>query len=281
MQLRVLVDQATQYEQGLTSKQKIEKGRRNIFREDYEIPKHHKESFETNFIRHFYFKEIGFETEERFLFELDSWLLLNMPYWNKMYESVDLEYNPLYNVDLKKDLDSDKNTNKQELRKVDTLLENDADATADTNSTVKENVEDVGNRKQNIDATEKNKDLREDTPDDRLNIINDANIIETASEIKQNDNKKDVSDVTDTNSTRDSEGVGTSHSDTRSHLTSKGNNKDDFTADKDEKLKSQEHIYGKQGDVTYAQLIKEHREAILNIEKMIFDSMKELFMLIY
>ena len=56
-------------------------------------------TFEKMILRHFYTREIGFETVG--LWKLKLWDKLNliMPYYNKLYESALLEFNPLYDVD--------------------------------------------------------------------------------------------------------------------------------------------------------------------------------------
>lgn len=98
MQLRTLIEQPTQYETGLSAREKIEIGRTQLFDFDYPIfDVAYKKTFETNFIRKFYMREIGFETDGLFKFQLETWLLINMPYFNKMFESELIEFDPLVN----------------------------------------------------------------------------------------------------------------------------------------------------------------------------------------
>lgn len=66
-----------------------------IFNEEY------RPILEDKIIRHFYFREIGFETVGRFLFELETKLNEIMPFYNKMYESTLLEFDPLLNYQVK------------------------------------------------------------------------------------------------------------------------------------------------------------------------------------
>lgn len=66
-----------------------------IFNEEY------RPILEDKFIRHFYFREIGFETIGRFLFELETKLNEIMPFYNKLYESTLLEFDPLLNYQVK------------------------------------------------------------------------------------------------------------------------------------------------------------------------------------
>ena len=103
MQLKTYIEQASQTST-LSTRDKIEQGRTKLF--DFEYPifdETYKKVFETNFIRRFYMTEIGFETEGLFKFHLETWLLINMPYWNKMFESELLQFDPLTNAKMDRD----------------------------------------------------------------------------------------------------------------------------------------------------------------------------------
>ena len=65
MPLKVIIEQPTQNRDDLTLKQRLEVGRVNLFKDmDYPIfNEHYRSEFESNFIRYFYNKEIGYETE--------------------------------------------------------------------------------------------------------------------------------------------------------------------------------------------------------------------------
>lgn len=78
----------------------IKSARTSIFDFDYPIfDPDYKEDFECMILRHFYSREIGYETYG--LWHLKLWDKINliMPYYNKMYKSALLEFNPLYDVD--------------------------------------------------------------------------------------------------------------------------------------------------------------------------------------
>lgn len=90
----------------------IEQGRLYIFDKDYPIYKQeHKKILEDNIIRHYYTREIGDETVG--LFKLKLWTKMNeiMPYYNKLYESTELEFNPLYDSDYYDDYTDSRNSN--------------------------------------------------------------------------------------------------------------------------------------------------------------------------
>lgn len=80
----------------------ITKSRAKIFDFDYPIfDPAYKPSFEKKFLRHFYTREIATETYGLWKLRLESKLNEIMPYYNKLYESELLEFNPLYTHDIK------------------------------------------------------------------------------------------------------------------------------------------------------------------------------------
>lgn len=64
-----------------------------IFDENYRSELNHK------ILRHFYTREIGYETYGLWKLKLEDKLNLVMPYYNKLYESALIDFNPLYDVD--------------------------------------------------------------------------------------------------------------------------------------------------------------------------------------
>lgn len=66
-----------------------------IWDKDYRIPLNQK------IIDHFYMREIGRETIEQFRFAMRRKMREIMPYYNQLYVSTQLEYDPLSNFDLK------------------------------------------------------------------------------------------------------------------------------------------------------------------------------------
>lgn len=141
----------------------IEAGRTKLFDFDYPIfDVAYKNVFETHFIRNFYMREIGFETEGLFKFNLETWLTINMPYFNQLFESELMTYDPLTNA----------KTNDSSTRK------NDGTANGTSNQ----------NGNSTSSANNFNRSLGSNNPDTRLTITsNDGEgVIEYASEIGEN-----------------------------------------------------------------------------------------------
>ena len=68
-----------------------------IFDEAYRLP------LETKILRHFYTREICEETVGLWKLRLEDKLNLIMPYYNQLYRSELLEFNPMYDVDVATD----------------------------------------------------------------------------------------------------------------------------------------------------------------------------------
>ena len=74
----------------------------DIFRFNYPFYDEHKrKEFEEKFIKHFYFREIGTETIDRFLFFLEEKFNTVFPYYNELFKTSIIEYDKLNNYDVK------------------------------------------------------------------------------------------------------------------------------------------------------------------------------------
>ena len=79
----------------------IAKSRANIFNFDYPIfDLSYKPILESKILRHYYTREICEETVGLWKLRLEDKLNLIMPYYNQMYRSELIEFNPMYDVDI-------------------------------------------------------------------------------------------------------------------------------------------------------------------------------------
>jgi hypothetical protein len=231
---------------------KIELARTKIFDFDYSFYDEEKrKDFETDFIRNFFMREIGFETEELWKFHLENYLRINMGYWNKMFESEMITFDPLTNTKL--DLTHNK-TN---------------DQTSSTNSETKGSSNGTSTQSNNGSLTENDfhRHLESDTPDSRLTITanNGQGVIEYANQINEDtDNKTETTTNT-----------GNASSNETTDVTNTGSLTNHETENESK------HHEGKIGDQTYSKMLQEYRDTFLRIEKQMFHEMNQLFMLIY
>lgn len=81
--------------------QVINGSREKIFDFDYPIfDESYRPVLESKILRHYYMREIGLETVSMWKLFLEQKMTEIMPYYNQLYESELLEFNPLYDTDI-------------------------------------------------------------------------------------------------------------------------------------------------------------------------------------
>lgn len=60
----------------------------------------HREELNRKIINHYFLREIGLETPHLFSLKLNQKMEEIMPYYNQVYKSQDVEFNPLYNIEI-------------------------------------------------------------------------------------------------------------------------------------------------------------------------------------
>lgn len=277
MQLKTYIEMFSQYEEGLSHREKIEIGRKKLFDFDYPIfDTAYKKILETNIIRNFYFREIGFETEGMFKFYLESFMQLNMPYFNRLFESEMLNYDPLINSEMNVTHNIKKDKDQKDNRKIDQDSRYDS-----TEQSKKGEKHDVTS---DITDTSKgdsfSRDIQSDTPDSRLRLTTGqegTGVIEYASKINEN---KGLGNSTSRKIDKTRSNL---NNDINSSSTAKSslNSKDDLLSNINEIEDFIEHRQGKIGVQTYPEMVKKYRESFLRIEKQIHQELQNLFMLVY
>ena len=297
MQLRTIIEQASQYEMGLTHNDRIEIGRKKLFNFDYPIfDERYRKQFETNIIKEFYFKEIGFETEGRFIFELEHFLNLNMPYYNQLFESELIEFDPLESYSLEtvsnRDIDSDKTENKNN------QLASDSETQGTDKNTGKQTTDSTNNQTHSendkVTNTETGNDFNRqiygDTPENRLQLTTKADgtgVLEYATNITENASSNKNNSESQRNSSSSTDDKQKSTVDTTNNTNSTVSNQSNMnqtesnTENSDINESFTESKRGSIGVKTYSEMLLEYRETFIRIEKMIYQEMKELFMLVY
>ena len=267
MQLREIIESVAGSERermGMSNAEIIEQGRKKLFDFHYPIfDENYRKIFETHFIRTFYMREIGFETEGLFKFQLETWLNINMPYFNKLFQSENITYNPLSNTVTQTTRNTGKETEQTDKRESDShsRTEGETDASSDTEST--------GTTKDD----NFNRHITSNTPDGRLALTSTegSGVIEYASSIEENmENNKQTTDTQSHTDTDESSDVKTTTDETQ-----------DYDSEINETTDYLEYQIGKVGEVSYPEMIMKHRQAFMRVENQIFDEMGQLFMLVY
>lgn len=272
------------YAESYDTRSLIENGRKKLFNFSYPIfDEAYRPIFETNFIRNFFMREIGHETEAYFQFRLETWLLINMDYYNALFKSTLLEYNPLINSDMKttynKKNDTNRNDNRQTTANTSGTDSNEVNATQNSNSTVTSNQTSNGTNT-NEDFT---RDLESDTPENRLAITtNDGNgVIEYASKIGESKGKGSQNSTNETNSESHNDSTQNANSTASSESNVNSSQTDNATSEIKNIEDYVQSTIGKNGNITYPEMIMQYRKSLLRIEKEMFREMNELFMGIY
>lgn len=189
-------------------------------------------------LKHYYFDEIAHETAAKFIMRLNTKLDEILPYYNQLYASAALEFNPFYDVDYKREGNKEDN--------------NTVDSTRTDNLQSKR----TDNLANSTDSTTTS--LYSDTPEGSLSGVNNETYLTTAN--------KDIVDLNGTN-------TGTQT------INNTGNQKNN---DKIHNINEYfEHVYGKMGTADYSGLLIKFRETFLNIDMMIIDELRPLFMGVY
>ena len=316
MELRRIIEYYTQDNEDMKRKERIKKGTAIFFSEiDYPFyDEKERVGFQERFVMNFFLNEIGYETPAMFSLYLENWLNQNMPYWNQVYKSAMIEYDPLTNVDYSTITDRDKTqdvdttgtrldknkrvdvNNKTNVKDYSDNKDTSIDTKKDTNSQGKNS--DKGTTTNDVDTFDR--ELLSDTPQNDLQITPNTDgtgVVRYASSIKENkgnNNGKGTSSNTldtslDEKETGNEKGneitTGNINDDEKENKTS---NIDNDRLEKSEKdLKENEKIEeikkGKHGVTDYADMIMKQRKTFVRIEKQIFKEMKRdgLFMLVY
>jgi len=280
MPLSQYIEGWSQYDEGLSLNQKIEKGRPKLFDFHYPIfDEGYRKVFETHLIKNFYTREIGQETEGLFKLRLENWLNINMPYYNKLFKSELLEFDPLTNTKVETTHNRKNETDRNDKRDITQQSNTNGTTSSDTDSTGKQNVssESTGNTTDD----NFNREINSDTPQNRLALTSNdgSGVIEYASSIQENA----------TNNKQNTSGKSSGEETTSQNVTDKSTSNVDSNASQNDTLRSDinevedyiENRYGKIGTQSYSQMVNEFRSTFLNIERDIFQAMDELFMQIY
>lgn len=206
-----------------------------IFDESY------REQLNNKIIQHYYFREIGFETEALFKNRLNQKMNEIMPYYNQMYESSKLKIDPLSTIDLEEVFS----------RKSKTTGEGTSSTSGTGNNTNNFNSADTTD----YGKISKFSDIAQaqTTPNE---ILNDKYLTSATVDDGQDKNTNTGTNTSQTESTTSGTSTDKRNLDEDTTLTRKGNN----------------------GTASESELLNMYRETFLNIDMMIIDDLDELFL---
>ena len=225
-------------------------------------------------LKHYYLREICSETVGIWKLWLNTRLEEILPYYNQLYKSALLEFNPLYDMDLTRTHNRTIDENKTEngTRTETSTDKNTGSGTRDNTASGtnknsgKSNVSDSG--------SSNSKDLYSDTPQGALTGIETETYLTNARKITNTDSSTSESSNSGSGEYKDTGNV--KYSDTSDSTNTKnGSNSNTGTVNNTEEYL--ETVRGKQGGGSYSNMLKEYRETFLNIDRLVIAEFDDLF----
>lgn len=274
----------------------IENSRAKVFDFDFPIfDETYRSVLETKILKHFYTREIGFETAGLWKHFLDMRLNEVMPYYNKLYQSELLTFNPFYDVDV---TTTGNNNGKHDETSTANNVRTDNLANSSTRT---DNLTSSSTRTDNLEHAETVKnthadsdngsnsntqyDLYSDTPQGALNGVESETYLTTARKITNNGTDNNTNNGSyqndiEANDTGTQEVVGQNTGTQKIDGTNTGTvqNTGNGTLNYSNTSDYLEHVVGKRGGESYAKLLNEYRETFLNIDMMVINELNDLFM---
>ena len=206
-----------------------------IFDESY------REQLNNKIIQHYYFREIGFETEALFKNRLNQKMNEIMPYYNQMYESSKLKIDPLSTIDLEEVFSRKSKTT--------------GAGTSSTSGT--------GNNTNNFNSTDT-------TGYGKISKFSDIAQAQTTPNEILNDKYLTSATVDDGQDKNTNTGTNTSQTES----TTSGTSTDERNLDEDTTLTRK----GNNGTASESELLNMYRETFLNIDMMVIEDLSDLFL---
>lgn len=279
-----------------------------IFNEEYRKPLCMK------ILQHYYTREICAETPGLWKFWLNQKMLEIMPYYNQLYQSEALKFDPLNEINLTRIINEEVSGNtardetgatiSRESAKDSNTTKNggyvEDSGSTDINSENKTiiNTHDTTTANNNSSGTEESsgKNLHSDTPQGSIQNITENGYLTDAtittdsktsnSEQTANSNKNITTDETNTNTATTLNG-NTRTINTNTSVESSSSGDSNINTNRTDHENKEEHriltetLNGKNSSLSYSKLISEYRETFLNIDLEIIMSLSDLFMNIY
>lgn len=197
-------------------------------------------------LKHYYTREICEETVGLWKLRLDARMNEIMPYYNQLYRSELIEFNPLYDVEV--------TTTGKRGTKEDGTVDTDTENTSNSNDTS------TGHSETSSTTNITDRDLYSETPQGALTNIENEEYLTNARKKTVNET---VTDTGDTNSSSTS----VSNNTGKSKQSSTANSTEDYL----------QTVMGKQSGTSYSKLLREYRDTFLNIDMQVIESLSDLF----
>ena len=263
----------------------LDKARGKVFDFDFPIfDENYRVTLENKILKHYYTREIGVETVGLWKHFLCTRMNEIMPYYNQMYKSTLINFNPMYDVDLTTDYQKVDNTNRDKegsygetVGRTETIEKNETSTYTGSGET------DGSRNATTTDADAKKNDRWEDfsdTPEGGINGVADLSYLTNARHVTDDGtgstSTSTVAETIDNNTsetgTTNNNGVTT----IRDNISKSGNTADNETIKNIEDYLH--HVVGKSAGVSYSKLLEDFRRTFLNIDMLVIKDLSDLFM---
>ena len=282
----------------------IDKSYLKIFNND-KIPmyKNETEAHRTGLLKkillHYYTREIGYETVGLWKLKLNQKMIEIIPYYNQLYESAELEFDPFKNVDVTRTHEGEYNDDEKVDNQRDTESHRGVHTTQESDTTEditlrhsKTTTEGNDVRTNDIVTDGNSWVLFSDTPQGGLDGINAAagdlagngyltnatRTITTPDEQSVTQTHGDIVETYNANGDRKDTTEGHAEVETQTVENAKGKITDDNTKNTNGTDEYENKDIGKIGTETYQEMLIKYRETFLNIDLMVIRELEKLFM---
>lgn len=236
---------------------------------DFDFPifdENYRNVLETKILKHYYTREIGLETYGLWKLKLDTKLNEIMPFYNQLYKSALLEFNPLYEVDYSKTGNRDSSGTRDN-------TENNSetyDESTDINESHDESTTNSNDGTLTKGTTTTTTNYFSDTPQGAIsNVIDGTYLTNATYNVVGNtgsdntSNSGSVDSEVSSNSKNEKDGSRKGSKTSNSNLT-----------DTESYLES---VRGKMSSKSYSALLMEYRETFINIDMLLIEELSDLF----
>ena len=232
----------------------------------------------TKILKHYYTREISEETVGLWKLRLDTRLNEIMPYYNQLYKSELIEFNPLYDTDLttRHNAQKDETTKKNEEETENRTGSNEYTKSVADDATTVNATKTTGSDNGTTTNNDTRKELYSDTPQGSLQNVENETYLTNARKVIDNKNETRANTSTGESSST------TSYKDSLSD-TGDSSFKEDrgIARNGNIQLNSTDEyvnaVSGKSGGASYSKMLEEFRKTFLNIDMMVIEELSDLF----
>lgn len=226
----------------------------------------YREKLVSKVLKHYYLREIGAETAGIWMLWMNTKFEEIMPYYNQLYESAKLKFEPFYDVDYTRSSQRDVTETEHGSYENKGKTQSDGSIT-DTGKTGNTRT---GKTTEVRSTGGTSKDLYSDTPQGALTGVDNEKYLTNARKVTDSGNSN-----TDVNETITDAGTSEVKSVNSQTVNSTLNNTNAKSGAKGDTFS--ESVTGKMGGGSYSKMLIEYRDTFINIDMQVIDEFKDLF----